>query len=277
MTSARCPRRCQGADQCAHNGRKPREAAKIVTLARATPTVIVVDSDHYVREALELLIRAQGWQPLTFASAGQFLALPRVASPCCLVLDVNLPDLDGLDLQQQVSDRTDMPVIFIAVQTDVQTAVRAMQAGALEYLMKPLRDDVLLSAIRLALERSRTSVSSAAATQRVRQCYTSLSRRERQVMELVVSGWLNKQIGAALSLSEITVKGHRGRMKRKMKAESLPELVKMAATLGLVTVPRAHGYFLPSLTTYVTARNHSGRILGIPAKRNVVTSQYNIL
>jgi FixJ family two-component response regulator len=239
------PRRCLSADNCLQSGREPREAAKIAASAkmdasssRTTPTVIVVDKDLAVRKSLELLIRAQGWQPLMFASAGQFLALPRVASPCCLVMDVTLPDLDGLDLQQRVSDRTDMPVIFFTTQTDVQTTVRAMKAGALDYLTKPLRDDVLLSAIRLGLERSHTLLSTATATRRVRQCYASLSRREREIMQLVVSGWLNKQIAAALSLCEITVKAHRGRMKQKMKVKSLPELVTMAATVGLATVPR---------------------------------------
>ena len=243
------PRRCLSADNCLQSGREPREAARIEASAKldasislTTATVIVIDKDLAVRKGLELLIRAHGWQPLTFASAGQFLALPRVASPCCLVMDVTLPDLDGLDLQQRVSDRTDMPVIFFTTQTDVQTTVRAMKAGALDYLTKPLRDDVLLSAIRLGLERSQALLSKATATRRVRQCYASLSRREREIMQLVVSGWLNKQIAAALSLCEITVKAHRGRMKQKMKVKSLPELVTMAATVGLATVPRPNGH-----------------------------------
>ena len=233
--------------------------------SRTTPIVIVVDNDPSVRNGLELLIRAHGWQPLTFAAAGQFLALPQVASPCCLVLDVTLPDLDGLDLQQRVSDRTDMPVIFITAQTDVQTTVRAMKAGAIEYLTKPLQDDVLLSAISFGLERSQALVGTAAATRRVRECYASLTRREREVMELVVSGWPNKQIGAALGVSEITVKAHRGKIMRKMKAESLPDLVKMAVTLGLATVPRANGSFFRSFATYAAARNRSPRISGAVA------------
>ncbi|HTB90261.1 MAG TPA: response regulator [Steroidobacteraceae bacterium] len=239
------PRRCLSADNCLQYENEPRETAKIVASAkldasscRSTPVVIVVDNDPLVRKRLELLIRAHGWRAFTFASAEQFLALPRAAAPCCLVLDVSLPDLGGLDLQQRVSDRTDMPVIFITAQSNVQITVRAMKAGALDYLTKPLRDDVILSAIRLGLERSHELLSTATATGKVRQCYTSLSRREREIMQLVVSGWLNKQIGAALCLREITVKAHRGRMKRKMKAKSLPELVRMAATLGLATLPR---------------------------------------
>jgi FixJ family two-component response regulator len=243
------PRQCLSADNCLQCGREPREAAKIVASARldasssrTTPTVIVVDKDLAIRKNLELLICAHGWRAQTFASAEQFLALPRVASACCLVLDVTLPDLDGLDLQQRVADRTDMPVIFMTAQTDVQTTVRAMKAGALEYLSKPLRNDLLLSAIRLGLERSQALRSKAMTTRKVRQCYASLTPREREIMQLVVSGWLNKQIGAALSLCEITVKAHRGRMKRKMKAKSLPELVMMSATVGLATVPRPNGH-----------------------------------
>jgi FixJ family two-component response regulator len=242
-------RRCPSSDDGVHSAREPSEAAKTETSprldvrsSRTTPTVIVVDKDLAVRNALELLIRAHGWRAQTFASGEQLLALPRAASPCCLVLDVTLPDLDGLDLQERVSDRTDMPVIFITAQADVQTSVRAMKAGALDYLTKPLRDDVLLSAVRLGLERSQALLSTATATRRVRQRYATLSRREREIMQLVVSGWLNKQIGAALSLCEITVKAHRGRMKRKMKVKSLPELVMMSATLGLATLPRPNGH-----------------------------------
>jgi FixJ family two-component response regulator len=235
-------RRCPSSDDCVHSACEPSEAAQMVTSPKlCTPTVVVVDKDLAVRKGLELLICAHGWRAQTFASAEQFLAVPRAASPCCLVLDVTLPDLDGLDLQQRVSDRTDMPVIFITAHTDVQTTVRAMKAGALDYLTKPLRDDVLLSAMRLGLERSHALLSTATATRKVRQRYATLSRREREIMQLVASGWLNKQIGAVLSLCEITVKAHRGRMKRKMKAKSLPELVMMSATLGLATLPRPNG------------------------------------
>jgi FixJ family two-component response regulator len=242
-------RPCPSSDDCVHSEREPSAAPKTETSpkldansSQMTPTVIVVDKDLAVRKGLELLICAHGWRVQTFASAEQFLAQPRVASPCCLVLDVTLPDLNGLDLQQRVSDRADMPVIFFTAETDVQTSVRAMKAGALDYLTKPLPDDVLLSAIRLGLERSRALLSTAMAARRVRQCYASLTRREREIMQLVISGWMNKQIGAALSLCEITVKAHRGRMKRKMKAKSLPELVTMAATVGLPAVPRPNGH-----------------------------------
>jgi FixJ family two-component response regulator len=236
-------RRCPSSDHCVHSACEPSEAAQMETSPQLyTPTVVVVDNDLPVRKDLELLICAHGWRAQTFASAEQFLAAPRAASPCCLVLDVTLPDLDGLDLQQRVSDRTDMPVIFITAQTDVQTTVRAMKAGALEYLTKPLRDEVLLSAIRMGIQRSHALLSTATATRKVRQRYATLSRREREIMQLVASGWLNKQIGAALSLCEITVKAHRGRMKRKMKAKSLPELVMMSATLGLATLPRPNGH-----------------------------------
>ena len=208
-----------------------------------TSIVFVVDGDPAVRKGLDVLIRRSGWQPRTFASAGEFLAVPRVPSPSCLVLDVTLPDLDGLDLQQRVSDRTEMPVIFITGQTDPRTTVRAMKAGALEYLTKPLRSQVLLSAISFALERSRTMLSNESAIHLIKECYASLSSREREVMELVASGWLNKQICAALGVREITVKVHRGKMMRKMRAACLPELVNMAVKLGLGAVPRpgSHG------------------------------------
>jgi FixJ family two-component response regulator len=202
------------------------------------PIVFVVDGDALVRRELELRIRQAGWQPITFATGGEFLAFPRVASPNCLLLDVTLPDLDGLDLQQRVGDRTEMPVIFITHQTDVDTTVRAMKAGAREYLAKPLRSEVLLSAISFALQSSRPVLSNESAIRRAQECYASLSAREREVMQLVASGWLNKQICAALGVREVTVKVHRSKMMRKMKAATLPELVRMAATLSLKTVPR---------------------------------------
>jgi FixJ family two-component response regulator len=217
-------------------------AAPDAGVSRTAPIVFVVDGDPAVRKRLELMIRKPGWEPLIFASAGEFLAFPRVALPSCLVLDVALPDLDGLDLQQRVSDRTEMPVIFITGQTDPRTTVRAMRAGALEYLTRPLRNAVLLGAISFALERSRAALSNESAIRRIQECYASLSARERQVMELVASGWLNKQICAALGVCEVTVKVHRGKMMRKMEAACLPELVNMAAKLGLATVPRPGGH-----------------------------------
>jgi FixJ family two-component response regulator len=196
--------------------------------------VFVVDDDVSVLESLELLIRYVGWQAETFASAQEFLSRSRVLAPSCLVLDVGLPDLNGLDLQKRVAvDRTDMPIIFITGHGDVPMTVQAMKAGAVEFLTKPFGDEVLLSAIRSAIERSRTALSDEAETRALRESYASLSRREREVMALVVSGRLNKQVGGALGISEITVKAHRGKMMRKMKAGSLADLVNMAARLRL--------------------------------------------
>jgi len=197
-----------------------------------TPIVFVVDDDVSVRESLELLVRCEGWQPETFASAQEFLDHPRVHTPNCLVLDVSLPGLTGLDLQRLVAgERTDMPIIFITGHGDVPMTVQAMKAGAAEFLTKPFNDDVLLTAIRAALERSRVALSLEAEMGVLRDCYASLTQRERQVMALVVSGLLNKQIGGELGISEITVKAHRGKVMQKMKADSLADLVKMAARL----------------------------------------------
>jgi RNA polymerase sigma factor (sigma-70 family) len=203
-------------------------------MSHATPIVFVVDDDISVRESLELLIRCAGWQPETFPSAQAFLSRPRALAPSCLILDVTLPDLNGLDLQKRVAvDRVDMPIIFITGYGDVPMTVQAMKAGAIEFLTKPFGDDVLLSAIQNAIERSHTALDHEEETRALRECHTSLSRREREVMTLVVSGMLNKQIGAELGISEITVKAHRGRVMRKMKANSLADLVTMAARLRL--------------------------------------------
>jgi FixJ family two-component response regulator len=199
----------------------------------ATSIVFVVDDDVSVRESVELLIRTAGWRPETFASAQDFLSRPRPTVPCCLVLDVTLPGLSGLELQQQIAERTEMPIIFITGHRDVPMTVQAMKAGAVEFLTKPFTDDVLLDAIAGAIERSRIAVHQESEMQGLRSAYASLTPREREVMALVVSGLLNKQVGGELGISEITVKAHRGQMMRKMNADSLPELVTMAARLGL--------------------------------------------
>lgn len=204
----------------------------------ATPIVFVVDDDISVRESLELLIRCAGWQPEIFASAQEFLACPRTFVPSCLVLDVSLPGLNGLDLQKRVAvERTDMPIIFITGYGDVPMTVQAMKAGAVEFLTKPFSDDVLLSAIRQALERSHGALDREMETKALRDCYASLTPRERQVMALVVSGLLNKQVGGELGISEITVKAHRGKVMRKMKAECFADLVNFAAKLRLASTP----------------------------------------
>jgi FixJ family two-component response regulator len=204
------------------------------TMLDIAPIVYVVDDDISVREALEALIREAGWLPSVFPSAREFLSHPHTSGPSCLILDVTLPDLNGLDLQQQIADkRTDMPIIFITGYGDVPMTVRAMKAGAVEFLTKPFGDEVILDAIRGALERSATALGTAADMQTFQDRYASLSSREREVMALVVCGLMNKQVGGQLGISEITVKAHRGRMMRKMKAGSLADLVNIAAKLGI--------------------------------------------
>jgi FixJ family two-component response regulator len=207
-------------------------------MSHATSIVFVIDDDISVRESLESLIRCEGWQPETFASAQEFLTCPRPLVPSCLVLDISLPGLSGLDLQKQVAvERTDMPIIFITGYGDVPKTVQAMKAGAVEFLTKPFSDDVLLSAIRQALERSFGALRHESEIRALRNRYASLTGREREVMTLVVSGLLNKQVGSELGISEITVKAHRGRVMQKMKANSLADLVKMAARLQPVGAP----------------------------------------
>src|SRR5262249_2176645 len=211
-----------------------------VQSSRVTPLVFVVDDDISVRESLDTLIRFEGWQPETFATARAFLSRPLTRIPSCLILDVELPDLNGLDLQQRLAaDRGEMPVIFLTGHGDIPKTVRAMKAGAVEFFTKPFDVDVLLQPIRRAIERSRVALAGASELEVLRERYASLTRREREVMELVVAGRLNKQVGAELGRSEITVKAHRGRVMQKMEADSLADLVRMAGRLGLPLPPRA--------------------------------------
>jgi FixJ family two-component response regulator len=211
---------------------------EVLTMPDVTSVVFVVDDDVSVRESLELLIRTAGWQPETFPSSQEFLSRAPATVPCCLVLDVTLPGLNGLELQQQLADRTSMPIIFITGHGDVPMTVQAMKAGAVEFLTKPFKDDVLLDAIRGAIERSRAALRLESEVRALNNSYESLTRREREVMALVASGLLNKQVGGELGISEITVKAHRGQVMRKMKADSLPALVTMAARLGLRSAPK---------------------------------------
>ena len=212
------------------------------------PIVFVVDDDVSVRESLEALIRHAGWKPETFCSAHEFLARPREEIPCCLVLDVALPDLSGLELQDIVAaDRADMPIIFITGYGDIPMSVRAMKAGAAEFLTKPFETDVLLDTIRRAIDNSRASLAGAAELRRLRERYAVLTPREREVLTWVVTGLLNKQVGAELGLSEATVKVHRGQVMQKMKAGSLAELVRFATRLEIalpVRDPTKIGYDL---------------------------------
>jgi FixJ family two-component response regulator len=205
-----------------------------------TPIVFVVDDDISVRESLESLIRCEGWDSEAFASAEEFLSRPRATGPSCLILDVSLPELNGLDLQKHIaSDRRDMPIIFITGYGDVPMTVKAMKAGAVEFLTKPFDDQALLSAIRHSIERSHVALRRETETGTLRDHYASLTPREREVLVLVVSGLSNKRVGVELGISEITVKAHRGRVMQKMQADSLPGLVKIATRLRLTPAHKA--------------------------------------
>lgn len=206
--------------------------------SNSLPVVFVVDDDELLRESLDRLIRNFGWQPKTFASAEAFLAQPLVQSPSCLVLDLILPRLNGLELQSLLADRIELPIIFITDFVDVPMTVQAIKAGAVEVLMKPISVEALRGAVHYALGRSQNALAQEAEIQSLRNRYMSLTDRERQVMRLVVSGLLNKQVGGELGIKEITVKAHRGTMMRKMKADSVPDLVKMAASLTLTALPK---------------------------------------
>jgi RNA polymerase sigma factor (sigma-70 family) len=205
----------------------------------ASSVVFIVDDDVSVRESLESMVRQAGWNPQTYSTAQEFLDRQKESVPSCLVLDVSLPGLSGLDLQKQIVDeRSAMPIIFITGYGDVPMTVRAMKAGAMEFLTKPFSDEALLSAIEQALERSRIALNRDVEMRALQKAYLSLTPRERQVMSLVVSGMLNKQIGGELGISEVTVKAHRGRVMEKMTAGSLAELVEMATRLRLGTSPK---------------------------------------
>lgn len=207
--------------------------------AQTRSVVFVVDDDVSIRESLELLIQTAGWQPEIYASAQEFIAREFLATskapvPSCLVLDVSLPGLNGLDLQESIADgQAYLPIIFITGHGDVPMSVKAMKAGAIEFLTKPFSEEAILSSVRQALERSRIALAKHAEMRAIKERYASLTQREQQVMTLVVSGLLNKQVGGELGISEITVKAHRGKVMQKMKANSLPDLVKMADKLHL--------------------------------------------
>lgn len=207
-------------------------------MSNATSIVVIVDDDISVRESVELLIRSEGWQPETFSRAQDFLGRSNAPVPTCLVLDISMPGLNGLELQKRVvAEHPDLPIIFITGHGDVPKTVQAMKAGAVEFLTKPFNDEVLLSAVRKALERSRVALGQRAEIKELQDRYSSLSPREREVMKLVVDGRLNKQVGGELGISEITVKAHRGKVMQKMKADSLADLVKMGEKLRLTVSP----------------------------------------
>lgn len=201
----------------------------------SAPIVFVVDADSSVRESLEGLIRTAGWQAETFATAREFLSRPRKSAPSCLILDAFLPDMSGLELQERIAtERSGLPVIFLSGQCDIQTTVKAMKAGAMEFLTKPFDRETLLSAVRQAFKRSEVMLGRESELQALKSYYGSLTIREREVMTLVASGLLNKQVGGELGISEITVKAHRGNVMRKMKADSFADLVGMALRLRVV-------------------------------------------
>jgi len=221
-------------ESIAHQARVLCGGFRSSSLADTVPVVSVINGDASVRERLRRLMQSEGWQAETYASAQEFLARPRTVVPNCLVLDVYSSGLDALDLQKRLAvERPEMPIIFMADQVDVATTVKAIKAGAVELFTEPLRDDLLLSSIQEALDRSRVAIVHEAEVRAIRERYALLTTRERQVMALVVSGLLNKQVGGELGISEITVKAHRGQVMQKMNASSLADLVKKAERLGV--------------------------------------------
>ncbi len=222
--------------------------------AQGRPVVYVVDEDVRVRDALASLIVAAGWQAETFAFGESFLLHPRSSGPSCLITDVSLPDYDGLDLQSRVAcQRSETPVIFVTTVNDVQTIVKAVKAGAVEFLTKPVREEELVRAIAQALDQSRNTLAAKSEIRTLEERYHALSLREQQVLELVVLGLLNKQVGFELGISEITVKAHRGRLMRKMGAGSLAALVKMAGVLGIAQEWKKDGARLPARSAQIHA------------------------
>jgi FixJ family two-component response regulator len=215
-----------------------RKAVTQTAIDQRAANVFIIDGDIVVRQSLAALIEAAGYRSVSFASAEAFLSDRGGTAPCCVILDLTLPGLSGLELQQRLADRPYMPVIFSTSHTDVPMAVQAMKAGAVEFLLRPFSDAALLYVIGAAIERSRAALRHHSELQALRECYATLSPREREVMALVVCGRLNKQIGGELGISEITVKAHRGHLMRKMQADSLPDLVTMAMRLGVLPVSK---------------------------------------
>jgi FixJ family two-component response regulator len=213
---------------------------RLLAMPPSTPVVVVVDDDVSVRESLELLIQNEGWQPALFESAQEFLTQLPTVVPSCLILDVNLPDLSGLDIQQRISDeKSSTPIIFITGYGDIPTSVKAMKAGAAEFLTKPLDDGILIEAVREAVIRSQANLKREGIQRQLQERLASLSKREREVMNLVVKGLMNKQVGFELGISEITVKAHRGKVMEKMRAATFVDLVNMAGSLGISTAREA--------------------------------------
>jgi FixJ family two-component response regulator len=211
-----------------------RSEVRALSMSESPSIVLVVDDDISVRESVEFLLRHEGLDVETFVSAQEFLSRPPVNAPSCLVLDISLPGLNGLDLQKRVAvERHEMPIIFVTGHGDIPMTVRAMKAGAVEFLTKPFSDELLLNAVRSALVRSKALLDRSTEIRALKARYSCLSARERDVMALVVVGLPNKQVGSELGISEITMKAPRGSVMRKMKAESLAELVSIATRLRL--------------------------------------------